>query len=120
MEPDFFSRVVAECYVAVANGAASIIGSSGLAESVAYNGAGDVTVKLHAPGEPTLTQKGGIVQATPVSSTIGDNVVATVVDSMHVRVRGSTISGNPGAPVAKDVSFALSVRTVQRAGGDPA
>lgn len=120
MEPDFNTRVVAEAYVAVAGGAASIVSSSGIAQSVSYNGAGDVTVKLHKPGVPTLTTKGGMVQVTPISATIGDGVVATIVDSEHVRVRGfASASGDPGAPVAKDVSFCLSVRTVQRAGGAP-
>lgn len=115
MIEDFFSRFVAECYVAVVGGVASIVSSSGLAESVVYNGAGDVTVKLHAPGEPTLTQKGGIVHVSAISATRGDAVVATIVDSSHVRVRGFD-----AAAAAKDVSFCLSVRTVQRAGGMPA
>jgi hypothetical protein len=115
MKEDFWSRFVAECYVAVAGGAASIVASTGLPESVVYNGAGDVTVKLHAPGVPSLTLKGGMVQVTAISATLGDAVVATIVDSSHVRVRGFD-----GAAAAKDVSFCLSVRTVQRAGGMPA
>lgn len=47
---DFYSRFIGDGAVAVGSGTATLVAASGLTESVAYNGVGDVTVTLREPG----------------------------------------------------------------------
>jgi hypothetical protein len=50
MEDDFYGRVLGEAAIAINAGAAVLIARTGLIESVAYNGVGDYTIFLRAPG----------------------------------------------------------------------
>lgn len=50
MEEDFYGRVLGEAAIVASTDSAVLIARTGLIESVAYNGVGDYTIFLRAPG----------------------------------------------------------------------
>lgn len=112
MEDDFYARMIGEGVIAV-SGAAVLGGASGLVDSVVYNGVGDVTVVLRAPG----LRVGG--QQSPAPPTIPSVYIQPITtpamtsytfpDATHIRV---TTFDHTGAPV--DAPFNILIRTTQR------
>jgi hypothetical protein len=118
MKQDFYSRVIAEALVAVANGACTVFASSGLASTCNYTGVGLYELRLRAPG----LNYGLVGAVTPkplaLITPAGTTVAFARLQSFSPDLLGMTIAMNDAAGAPVDSNFFIHVRTVQRFGGD--
>jgi hypothetical protein len=109
MEGDFYGRVLGEGAIAISGGAAALLARTGLVESVAYNGVGDYTVFLRAPGIRRAQQDGTGFVPIPTAYFQPQNAIAlsqwSTPTETSVRVQWFD---RTGAPV--DVSFNVLIR----------
>lgn len=116
MQDDFFARLIGEAFVGIAAAAATLVGATGLVDSVAYNAAGHYTVFLRAPGIrmgqqdattpfPIPTAYVQLIHSDPALAAADVSIVSDTQIDVYV----TDLAG-----VAVDRSFCLMVRNTAR------
>lgn len=102
-------------YVGVVGGAATLVGSLGGVASVTYNGVGDYTLTLKAPGVPGYAEHG----STAIPHVIPVNNGFAVVTCSLASATALTVFAFDDAGLPADTSFSFSIFSTERAGGAP-
>ena len=109
----FPNRLTHAAVVDVAGGAATLLGTLGGVASVTYNGVGDYTVTLKAPGVP------GYAEHTPIPVvTINGNLPGSVACMLPAATTFNVFMFDD-AGVAADRPFSFAIFTSERTGAAP-